>query len=901
MRIESRVFPRALAEAYTLPRPALSYGNGRSPEEIGRLWRELLVDAVEVASADPDGPDFAAFDSYLVIHAGRGHETGQLNDIRSVFLRPEDLDEHGGPVEAGGAVIREAWILPEAVDFRGLGGFNGLLAKFFGHQLGLPGLSNFARGLPALGGWSLMDAGPYREGFVRVGDELESVTGMVPPHPMAWSKARLGWIEPLEVRRDTVVQILAGDRPAVGGGEVHAVRVPLSPTEYLLLENRQQRGRTGHDLPREVQWPDHFEFSWIEPEEAELSHRITAAESDSLAGRGAGVWLQADEYDAFVPGSGVLIWHVDEAVMAAAPPEGFNNERERPGLMLVEADGSRDIGNPFFGRQDLVEGTRSDPFFSGSVPGVGTRMITGVRRFGADTAPATVTHTGLATGLEVEVLSEPEDRMSVRLRFTRSAAGWPRPLAGVRRLQAADVDGDGRPELLAEGEEGVRVLAPAAADGPPVDDVLLAADEGLLFTSSAAGLVAARPLGGGPAWETQLDGRPSHALWAADLAGRGAVLAVGGPRGLYILDAATGELRFTHDAPVLGLAAADSDGDGADDLLILGEGELLRYAGAEAALLAGDLAGSWMPPSAADLDGDGLADLVLADSGGRLRSFGQGAGDLQVSSGAPNIAAASFADLDGDGQLEILVPTAEAVHAWSAAGLRSPGFPVAPPVHLESGPLLGEVVAADLDADGVPEIFVSAGNGVHGFDGNAVPLSGFPVASPAIPATAPVLVDFDGDGGLDLAVGDGEGLNLWRPVSWDLAFAAGFPTGWSQPGGSASGQRTHPSVGAPPQRPEDLDLLPASRAYCYPNPAGGEESAHVRFFVARPARVSLTVYDAMGEVVERLEADGVREAEANEITWSVRGYASGLYLCRLEAHGDDGSRGEATVRLAVSR
>ncbi len=897
MRIESSVYPSALEEAYTLPRSALSYGNGRSPEEIGRLWRELIVDAVDLAAADPDGPDFAAFNSYLIVHAGRGHETGQLNDIRSVFLRPEDLDEHGGPVEAGGAVIREAWILPEAVDFRGVGGLNGLLAKFFGHQLGLPGLSNFARGLPAVGGWSLMDVGVNRSGFVRVGDKLEFVVGMVPPHPMAWSKARLGWIEPLEVRRDTVVQILAGDRPADGGGEVHAVRVPLSPTEYLLLENRQQRGLTEHDLPPGVEAPISGEFAWIEAGEAELSHRITAAESDSLAGRGAGVWLQADEYDAFVPGSGVLIWHVDEAVMASAPPEGFNNERERSGLVLVEADGARDIGSAFFGRQDSVEGTRSNPFFAGTGPG----GVTGVSRFGADTTPATVTHTGLVSGLEVEVLSGLDDRMSVSLRFTRSAAGWPRSVGGVRRLQAADVDGDGRPELLAEGEDGVRVLAPSAADGPPVDEVLLAAAEGLLFTRSAAGRVAARPLGGGPAWETQLEGRPSHALYAADLAGRGAVLAVGGPQGLSVLDAATGELRFTHEAPVLGMAAADRDGDGAGELLVLGPGELLRYDGAEAAVSIGGLSGSGLPPSAADLDGDGLADLVLADSGGRLRSFGQGAGDLQVSSGTPNMAAASFADLDGDGQLEILVPTAEAVHAWSAAGLRSPGFPVAPPVHQESGPLLGEVVAADLDADGVPEIFVSAGNGVHGFDGNAVPLSGFPVASPAIPATAPVLVDFDGDGGLDLAVGDGEGLNLWRPVSWDPAFAAGLPTGWSQPGGSASGQRTHPSAAEPPPPPEDLDLLPASRAYCYPNPAGGEESAHVRFFVARPARVTLTVHDAMGEVVERLEADGVRAAEANEITWSVRGYASGLYLCRLEARGDDGSRGEATVRLAVSR
>ena len=901
VRIESSVYPSALEEAYTLPRSALSYGNGRSPEEIGRLWRELIVDAVDLAAADPDGPDFAAFNSYLIIHAGRGHETGQLNDIRSVFLRPEDLDEHGGPVEAGGAVIREAWILPEAVDFSGRGGLNGLLAKFFGHQLGLPGLSNFARGLPAVGGWSLMDVGANRSGFVRVGGGLEFVVGMVPPHPMAWSKARLGWIDPLEVRRDTVVQILAGDRPAEGGGEgVPAVRVPLSPTEYLLLENRQQRGLTEHDLPPGVEAPISGEFAWIEADEAELSHRITSAESDTLAGRGAGVWLQADEYDAFVPGSGVLIWHVDEAVIAAAPAEGINNERERPGLMLVEADGSRDIGNPYFDRQEFVEGTRWTPFFAGRAPGPGPD-ITGVSRFGADTAPATVTHTGLVSGLEVEVLSGLDDRMSVSLRFTRSAAGWPRPLAGVRRLQAADVDGDGRPELLAEGEDGVRVLAPAAADGPPVDEVLLAAAEGLLFTRSAAGRVAARPLGAGPAWETQLEGRPSHALYAADLAGRGAVLAVGGTMGLSVLDAATGELRFTHEAPVLGMAAADRDGDGAEELLVLGPGELLRYDGTEAAVSIGGLSGFGLPPSAADLDGDGLADLVLADSDGRLRSFGQGAGDLQVSSGAPNMAAASFADLDGDGQLEILVPTAEAVHAWSAAGLRSPGFPVAPPMHQESGPLLGEVVAADLDADGVPEIFVSAGNGVHGLDGRAVPLSGFPVASPAIPATAPVLVDFDGDGGLDLAVGDGEGLNLWRPVSWDPAFAAGLPTGWSQPGGSASGQRTHPSAAAPAPPPEGLDLLPASRAYCYPNPAGGEESAHVRFFVARPARVTLTVHDAMGEVVERLEADGVRAAEANEITWSVRGYASGLYLCRLEARGDDGSRGEATVRLAVSR
>ena len=38
-----------------------------------------------------------------------------------------------------------------------------------------------------------------------------------------------------------------------------------------------------------------------------------------------------------------------------------------------------------------------------------------------------------------------------------------------------------------------------------------------------------------------------------------------------------------------------------------------------------------------------------------------------------------------------------------------------------------------------------------------------------------------------------------------------------------------------------------------------------------------------------------------EITWSVKDYASGLYLCRLIAHGDDGRRGETVVKMAVSQ
>ena len=205
--IEAEVFPRTERLAYALPQTMLHYGNGRTTEEIGDKWIELLRDALDAALADADGPQLSDYNSFLVFHAGVGHETGELNDIRSVFLEKGDFARfNGGPLALGGVEIDEAWILPESPSLNGRAGLNGLLAKFFGNQLGLPGLSNFADGLPAVGSWSLMDVGANALGFV-LADSLEPVVGFAAPHPLAWSKARLGWIEPLVVRRDTVVSV----------------------------------------------------------------------------------------------------------------------------------------------------------------------------------------------------------------------------------------------------------------------------------------------------------------------------------------------------------------------------------------------------------------------------------------------------------------------------------------------------------------------------------------------------------------------------------------------------------------------------------------------------------------------------------------------------------------------
>ena len=814
--ISAEVFPRAARQAYALPQSMLHYGNGRTTEEIGAKWIELVRDALHAAQADPDGPRLDDFNSFLVFHAGVGYETGELNDIRSVFLSESDFaDFNGGPLTVGDVEINQAWILPESPSLNGRAGLNGLLAKFFGHQLGLPGLSNFADGLPALGGWSLMDIGANASGYVRT-DSLAWVVGFAPPHPMAWSKMQLGWIEPVVVRRDTVLSLLATDR---SGDLPKAVRIPIDAREYFLLENRQQRGQRG------VEGGEDEEKVWINPDQVTIEE---------------GVWTAMEEYDAFVSGSGVLIWHVDEGVMArAADPSAVNNQAHWQAIALEEADGYRDIGHPVFERQRQIEGSPDDPFFVG-----------GQTLFGSATRPDSRSNREWESGIEIEVLSAPGDTMQVAIRFGRARPGWPRDLPGDGRLQAADLDSDGIEELLFEAGGGVgyatgdgvaswrvpeaRLLAAADGDGGPA--IFLRRDAEVSAWDAGADQ---------PRWQLALDEVPLDARFSA---GAEAELLLVGAEQIYVVDAISGELKEQRP-PVV-------------------------------------------PSAVGDLDGDGQVERVFATAGGQVE-IGSHAVALGDSLTAPPV----LGDLDGDGLLEVvLLARGGAIHALRDDGLRQADFPAALPRFAEVGNLVFEPVLCDVDADGKQEIFVAGHSGIFGLDDDGRPLSGFPLLMTAPPTASPVVLDLDGDGRLVLAALDGEAVYAWDLQRVTAQYAGGLAH-WPQAGADAAGSRTALAAGRPVVEPEAALL---DRVYCYPNPVGPGEEAHLRFALSAAGRIELEVFDALGGSVGKLRSDGL-EAGEREITWSVKGYASGLYLCRLIAHGDDGRRGEAVVKMAVSQ
>ena len=804
--ISAEVFPRAMQQAYALDQPMLHYGNGRTTAEIGAKWIELLRDALRAALADPAGPRLDEFNSFLVFHAGVGYENGQLNDIRSVFLAESNFARfNGGPLIVGGAEIAQAWILPESPSLNGRAGLNGLLAKFFGHQLGLPGLSNFADGLPALGGWSLMDVGNNALGYVRT-DSLAWVVGFAPPHPMAWSKARLGWIEPVVVRRDTVLALLATDR---SGDLPKAVRIPIDAREYFLLENRQQRGQPGG--------AEDEGKVWIDPEQ------ITLDES---------VWVAVEEYDAFVPGSGVLMWHIDEGVMArAADPSAVNDQPHWPGIALEEADGYRDIGNPRRAWERQVEGGSDDPFFVG-----------GQTRFGPATRPDSRSNREWETGIEIEVLSAPGDTMQVAIRFERVRPGWPRDLPGDGRLQAADLDGDGVDELLFEAGGGVGYATGSGVASWRVPEArLLAAGDGVIFLRRGAEVSAWEAGADQPRWQRVLDEGPLDVRLA------GAEVVVGAEQ-TYALDAASGELKEQRP-PVV-------------------------------------------PSAAGDLDGDGQAEPVFATARGRV-TIGAHVVELGDSLVAPPV----LGDLDGDGLLEVvLLAHGGVIHALRADGLRQADFPAALPRFAEVGDLGFEPVLGDVDADGKQEIFVAGHSGIFGMEDDGRLLPGFPLLMAAPPTASPVVWDLDGAGRWALAALDREAVYAWE-LQRVAAQYAGGPVHWPQAGADAAGSRTALVAGRPAERSEGALL---TQVYCYPNPVGPGEEARLRFALSAAGRVELAVVDALGKRVGQVRRDGLAAGE-REIAWSVEGYASGLYLCRLIAHGNDGRRAEAVVKMAVSQ
>ena len=341
-----------------LPKSMAHYG-GDTTERTDKNLGDILPDLMPLCS----DIDFSIYDGLIIFHAGQGQETdihGESKDsIWSTFLSrrylqnyfdPEN-DDYPGFTTPDGTILTNVVIVPEDQyhDYFPAEGEEdaelhlfsifGVLAHQYGHILGLPTLFDnvSSNGISqGIGNWGLMGTGVW------------NASGYVPAQLSAWSRYYLGWEEAITVYHDSV------DLPLDhflnhAQDATRLYKVPISEREYFLIENRQQNPDGSLDpytnlpsysfklLPEDQDYYDDFPLM---PFFNFMKNRYSGCEWD--------FFLPGFGNSPLTDGSGILIWHIDENVIAENFRPNFdinriNGDANHKGVDLEEADGVQDL------------------------------------------------------------------------------------------------------------------------------------------------------------------------------------------------------------------------------------------------------------------------------------------------------------------------------------------------------------------------------------------------------------------------------------------------------------------------------------------------------------------------------------------------------------------------------
>ena len=906
--VDFTVMPHTVVNCYQLPHPMEYYGDTISIEGIETGLCRLMNDAIRVADRDPS-LRFSDYDKIIIFHAGAGQQSDLRYDspfdLLAGTIGPAALEAYIGTpyiiADEGQTHINAATILPEMMrqdtlyqgetNILGMTGLAGTLCHEFVHLIGGYDLYDVTGNSMGVGAWSLMGFGGW------LGDwGAGAPPGVIPGMLDAFHKVYLGWIEPLVVNipKESIPVFAATmdtSRFRVHGDSSAPiiVKIPISQTEYFLIENRQTDVRKKDTI-------------------------IVDTEDGVL------ISIEDGEYDFFLPGSGILIWHIDEQVIAEyGDYNAINIFPNHKGVDLEEGDGIQDFdqwsGISQFDYQ--IYGSKYDPFFIGGYNS----------QFTDSTTPNSDGYYG-KTHIKLTTLSTPDTTMFVNINFGLLQNGFPKdPGRGIKMLSAtyADLDRNGSLEIIVS-DSGGRIFAwqsdgssylsglngsfaavPTSMIGSPAigdvfgDDkleVVCAGENGRVFVYPNTGILASATMS---ANDRILS---SPVLADLDNDGKKEIIVGSTDMNLYIWK---GDGTLYPNFPKLinsemrsAIALTDTVNP---QIVVLGSDNRLFLVNRDGVFAPGfplTLSNSALytivPPVVGDIDRDENKEIIVfVNTGNNYQLFIVDlTGKIKYSSPAiitsPIYSAPALADMDNDGFLEIIIAAKNRIYAFNFNGTLQTNYPFAQDSIYTTTQVLGgwlitfdapyifnsSPIICDINNDGFLDIVIGSPRyGVIGLDGtNGRILNYFPLATVGAVSASPLIFDFDRDGDLEIAVGSDAGIFY----VWD------FPTTtqteiWSQYLKNPSHTGLYLNSPIMPTPPEMI----VKNFFAYPNPA--QKEITIRYWLGKnPQNVKINLLDITGEPKYEIPNSSCYPLTDNEVKISLNGIPSGIYLLRLEVN-----------------
>ena len=877
LRVQGEVWPQHPDSAYHLPKQMWQYNWNMSREKTDEQLIQLFRDAWEVADDDP-ALDFSRFDSFIVFHAGVGQDFGDdqtPHDIPSAWVSPRDL---GQPIACSDGVagaltlIDNGLLLPESENHENFQqGLAGTMVLQFAHVLGLPNLYNSQDGSSVIGKWGLMDQGSA------------NFRGLVPALPSAFSRTLMGWEQPVVLAHDTTGVLIT---PAgLDGAHPRVYKVPLSETEHLLLEYRL-RDADGDSLV-------------LGQDRAGNVVRMDERYELSFPGDSAGVIVSVNDLDYDLPGSGLLIWHVDERRTTADYVSGnrVNDDPDPlngygfPGVDLEEGDGIQDIGQPYGlldSRRGVELGSSRDSWYSNNRDWRRVNPDLGEVEYSWQSEPSSQTNDGRISGVRIHGFSardgsEHSDSLQFSLSFDYRPA-----IHGLALCPPSDSSS----VTLLDLDGLASVFCALQPDGMLYSRLL---DGALTQYSTANRYESLLPASGSGPFRGIWLGPPTSGDWPALWALRGDVFhryeveVSSLPEARYVqvdfhdpFTQVDRVLLVSRSQPLIwyqsGRQLYMGNTETGDRTLIFNDldpdAPVVRSDDASTELhwISGGLFQDWNAPAGAGLWGLGQAGRILYHDRAGFRIVqdqesqllveqpNQGVWPLQA--GQDDTLEVLLLDLDG----RLRTYNANGAEIAHSPVLESAGARVLPASWLNTG----LAAAVTLFSDGRLQRLNPDGAADPDWPRVMAPLVGDLCASPRL--------------GLYLGVRADGRIEAWEGAPDNLLLS------------STGGPRVVESLGQPESTPSVAQV--ENPVYIWPSPAGTR--ANLRVDSPGAADLVMRVYDLAGDLRQTVTAR-IGQAGYTDILWDTRGLANGPYLCAVELTPDQGNAVHTLLKCAVLR